>query len=149
MEIDNFVPLDKPIQFGYLAGADGLGRYPKFRYRGTERMIVHDTDEESAAAADGFHQIDYGRFEPERTVDYGSDLTQLDPVQLQLYAHDIGLALEADTVGECVARIQDYLLSKPSYQGRMTLIAQEIEFDYKGAQDEIRDAVKQAGGYLI
>jgi hypothetical protein len=151
LELDEFTPLEKPIEFGYLAAADGLGAYPVFRYRGTESIIVHNRKEDEAAAAEGFHDVeDFGSFDVPRNVDYGYDLSRLNPMQLRLYAADIGLDLDPDySIGECVTMIQDFMRSRPSYQGRMFLIAQEITFDLKGAEDEIKNAVREAGGFMI
>jgi hypothetical protein len=85
-----------------------------------------------------------------RQVDYGYDLSRLNPMQLRLYAAEIGLDLDPDLwIGECVRAIQEFMLTKPSYEGRVTLIAQAIEFDLDGAQDEIREAIRSVGGYLV
>ena len=147
---EGFTPYKEPIAFGYLAAADGLGVYPAFRYRGTEKIIVENKDEDEKAGAEGFHQVDFGSMDAPRDVDYGYDLSRLNPMQLYLYAKEIGCDINPDyTIADCVKEIQEFMLSKPSYQGRVTLIAQAIDFDYDGAQDEIRNAIKQAGGYLV
>lgn len=148
--MEGFRPLDKPIEFGYLAAADGLGGYPAFRYRGEDKKIVKNKQEDEAAAVDGFHQVEFGRLDVARDVDYGHDLYRLNPMQLKLYAADIGLELDPDySIADCVTTIRKFMLSRPSIHGQVCLIAQEIEFDLKGAQDEIRTAIEQAGGFLI
>lgn len=148
--MDDFSPLEKPIQFGYLAAADGLGLYPVFRYRGSQTIIVRNHDEDEAAAAKGYHQVNFGQMDAPRMVDYGYDLYRLNPMQLKLYAHDIGLDLSPDlSIAACVVEIQHFMLNKASYQGRFALVAQEIKFDYTGAQEEIREIARAQGGILI
>ena len=147
---EGYKPLKHPVEFGYLAAADGIGIYPAFRYREDEKIIVKNTDEDEVAAADGYHQVNFGTMDAPRQVDYGYDLSRLDPMQLKLYAHEIGLELDPELwIGEAVKEIQNYMLTKPSYEGRVALIAQAIEFDLDGAQEEIREAIKSVGGYLI
>ena len=150
MEEEQYIPLEKPIEFGYLAAADGLGSYPAFRYRGDDRIIVNSQKEDETAAADGFHKVDFGSMDAPRQVDYGYDLTRLNPMQLILYGKEIGCDLNPDfTIADCVKAIQDFMMEKPAYKGRVTLIGQMIKFDLNGAQDEIREAIRSAGGYLI
>jgi hypothetical protein len=150
MDDQGYTPLKEPMEIGYLAAADGIGGYPCYRYKGTDRIVVHNLKEEEAAARDGFHQADFGKMDAPRQVDYGYDLSRLNPMQLKLYASEIGLDLDPDLwVGEAVREIQEFMLTKPSYEGRVTLIAQAIEFDLDGAQDEIREAIRSVGGYLV
>lgn len=147
---EGFYPLKEPIQFGYLAAADGLGCYPAFRYRGTDRIIVKDKEDDDKAAGDGFHQVDFGSMDAPRDVDYGYDLSRLNPMQLYLYGKEIGCDINPDfSIADCVKAIQDFMLGKPAYQSRVTLVAQAIAFDYDGAQAEILEAVKSEGGYLL
>lgn len=150
MDIDNFNKLDKPLEVGYLSANNIFDLYPAVRYRGTENIIVANTAEDKAAADAGFHVAHFSTFDVAREVDYGYDLSRLNPMQLVLYADDIGLNLDPDySIKDCVLEIQRFMMRQHAYHGRMTLIAQEISFDYRGAQDEILQAVKQAGGVLL
>ena len=109
---EGFTPYKEPIAFGYLAAADGLGVYPAFRYRGTEKIIVENKDEDEKAGAEGFHQVDFGSMDAPRDVDYGYDLSRLNPMQLYLYAKEIGCDINPDyTIADCVKEIQEFMLS--------------------------------------
>ncbi len=148
--VDQFHKHDEPVRIGFLAAANGIGAYPAFRYKGTDRITVNSAEEDDKAMQDGYHQFDYVAMDVSREVDLGYDLMRLNPMQLAIYCDEIGMKFNTNwSIADFVIEIQRFMLTKPQYSSRMCLIAQAIEFDYDGAQEEIRAAVKNAGGYLI